>query len=207
MQSRQKDSFHQNISQITICSNLIHWNLQQNSQQNFRGRKRNEKKKFIDWRSPETDEKETILNKGTENTRNYITNNKTSDVHKCATCKCKMQMMKVAIQVFKAQTLQNMLIEKFWSNSCWNICGGFIFAPLPGRDQLCFTGGRTACLSFLMILDWSAELDDRSLGKLPASPTESLGTRKLAIAPNALGLGGGADAASFSRPVFPKTAC
>lgn len=118
-----------------------------------------------------------------------------------------MQMIKVATQVFKAHTLQNILIEKFWSNSCWNICGGFVFATLPGRDQLCFTGGRTACLSFLMILDWSAELDDRSLDRLPARPTDSLGTRKLAIAPNALGLGDGVEAASFSRPVCSKTAC
>lgn len=76
---------------------------------------------------------------------------------------------------------------------------------LPGSDQLCFTGGRTACLSFLKILDCSTELDDLSLDKLPPNPTESLGTRKLAIAPNALGVGG--DAASDSRPVCPKTAC
>lgn len=49
------------------------------------------------------------------------------------------------------------------------------------------------------------ELDDLSLGKLPVSPTESLGTRKLAIAPKALGAG--AETVSLSRPVCPKTAC
>lgn len=100
-----------------------------------------------------------------------------------------------------------MLVEKFWSSSCWNICGGLTAAPLPGRDQLCSTGGRTASLSFLMILEWSAELDDLSRDELPVSPTESLGTRKLAIAPNALGVGGGVEAISFSRSVCPKTAC
>lgn len=100
-------------------------------------------------------------------------------------------------------TLQNMLIEKFWSNSCWNIWGGFASTLLPGSDQLCFTGGRIACLSFLMIFDWSTEFD-LSLDKLLPNPTEILGTRKLAIAPNALGLG--VETASFSRPVSPKTA-
>lgn len=76
---------------------------------------------------------------------------------------------------------------------------------LPVCDQLCFTGGRTACLSFLEILDCSMELDDFSLDKLPASPTESLGTRKLAIAPNALGVGEGT--ASVSTQVCSNTAC
>lgn len=75
----------------------------------------------------------------------------------------------------------------------------------PGSDQLCFTGGRTACLSFLEILDCSMELDDFSLDKLPASPTASLGTRKLAIAPNALEAGEGT--ASVSKPVCSNTAC
>lgn len=102
-------------------------------------------------------------------------------------------------------TLQNILMEKFWSNSCWNICGGFTSALLPGRHQLCVTGGRTACLSFFKIFNWSTELDDFSREELPGSPTESLGTRKLAIAPNAVGEGAGA--VSLSRPVCPNTVC
>jgi hypothetical protein len=56
-----------------------------------------------------------------------------------------------------------------------------------------------------MILDWSREIDDFSRDELPGSPTESLGTRKLAIAPNALGEG--AETVSVSRPVCPKTFC
>lgn len=102
-------------------------------------------------------------------------------------------------------TLQNILKEKFWINSCWKICGGFWSLLLPGSDQLCFTGGRIACRSFLKILHCSTVLDDLSLDTPPVSPTESLGTRKLAIAPNALGVGAGT--ASASMPVCSNTAC
>jgi len=56
-----------------------------------------------------------------------------------------------------------------------------------------------------MILDWSRELDDFSRDELPGSPTETLGARKLAIAPNALGEG--AETVLFSKPVCPKTFC
>ena len=59
------------------------------------------------------------------------------------------------------------------------------------------------CFSFLRSFVWSLELDDLSVDKFPVRPTESLGTRKLAIAPNALGVG----ADPFSWPVCPKTAC
>lgn len=67
---------------------------------------------------------------------------------------CRLLQTKIAAQFHS--TLQNILKEKFWSNSCWKISGGLaLLWPIPARDHLCSTGGRTACLSFFIVLDWS----------------------------------------------------
>lgn len=102
-------------------------------------------------------------------------------------------------------TLQNILKEKFWSNSCWKICGGFASLPAPGSDHWCSTGGRTACLSLFINFAWSIPFDCLSPVKFPARPPDSFGSKKLAIPAN--GRGVGPATFSLSAANLPNIAC